>query len=37
MTIKVSTLSACWGNYGRYLETFLDSYSHQTFFKKKVF
>jgi hypothetical protein len=34
MTINVSTLSACWGNYGRYLETFLDSYSHQTFFKK---
>ena len=34
MTINVSTLSACWGNYGRYLKTFLKSYSHQTFFEK---
>ena len=33
MTIKVSTLTTCWGSYGRYLKAFLESYVNQSFFK----
>lgn len=32
MTIKVSTLTACWGSYGCYLKAFLESYANQSFF-----
>jgi len=33
MTIKVSTLTTCWGSYGCYLKAFLESYVNQSFFK----
>ena len=33
MTIKVSTLTTCWGSYGCYLKAFLESYANQSFFK----
>jgi hypothetical protein len=33
MTIKVSTLTACWGSYGCYLKRFLESFANQSFFK----
>jgi len=33
MTIKVSTLTTCWGSYGCYLNAFLESYVSQSFFK----
>ena len=32
MTIKVSTLTTCWGSYGCYLKAFLEAYANQSFF-----